>query len=184
MTSRSPRAEALARALDVSGPLLTRFLEGFTDDNRTRQTPALPNHAAWTLGHCAIAMHRLANRLTGEPHFPPSDFLEADALDPDHPGQPTGRFSTASVVFGSVPIDRPSLYPTLARAVEVFDHARQRLADIVRAMSDDDLDRQHPWHTSSMTGADLVARMAFHNGTHAGQLTDLRRALGFPPIIT
>ena len=179
----SPRAGALARALDLSGPLLTRYLDGFTDGNRTRQAPGLPNHAAWTLGHCAIAMHRLANRLTGASLFPEADFVVADDFDPEHPGEATGRFSTASVVFDSTPIDRPALYPLLDRSVEVFGNARVRLSDLVQAMTDADLDRAHSWHDSTMSGADLIARLTFHNGTHAGQLTDLRRALGFPPII-
>jgi hypothetical protein len=178
----SQRAAALARALDLSGPLLTRYLAGFTDHTRTTQATNLPNHVAWTLGHCAIAMHRLANRLTGEPAYPDADFVPGDALDPEHPGHATGRYSVPSVVYGSTPIDRPSLYPSLARGVQAFDNARARLVSIVARFSDHDLDRQVPWQTGAMTAADLVARLAFHNGVHAGQITDLRRALRMGPI--
>lgn len=174
------RARTLAQALDLSGPLLTRYLAGFDDDNRTTQAPGLPNHAAWTLGHCAVAMHRLANRLTGSETFPERHFAPTD--DPDHPGQDTGRFAVASVVFGSTPIDRPALYPRLAPATDAFDAARARLVEIVLTLSDHDLDTSLPWHSSSMTAADLIARITFHNGTHAGQLTDLRRALALGPI--
>lgn len=175
-------AAALAHALDLSGPLLTRYLVGFSDANRTTQAPNLPNHAAWTLGHCAIAMHRLANRLSDTDLFPKADFLRAETFDPEHPGESTGCFSIPSVVFGSTPIDRPALYPRLARAVEIFDAARARLVALVLSKYDDELERAYTWHSSTMTGADLVARITFHNGVHAGQLTDLRRALSLGPI--
>lgn len=177
------RNVALAHALDLSGPLLTRFLAGFTDANRTTQAPNLPNHAAWTLGHCAIAMHRVANRLSETDGFPDEDFAPGASFDPEHRGEATGRFSASSVIFGSTPVDRPSLYPKLARAVEVFDAARTRLVQLTLDTPDDELERAFAWHTTTITAADLVARITFHNGVHAGQLTDLRRALRFAPII-
>lgn len=176
------RAATLAHALELSGPLMTRYLVGFTDENRTSQAPNLPNHAVWTLGHCAIAMHRLANRLGETDDFPESDFLRADAFAPEHPGESTGRFSTPSVIFGSTPIDRPSLYPRLARATEAFDAARARLVEFILGKYDDELERAYAWHGSTMTGADLITRITFHNGVHGGQLTDLRRALALGPI--
>lgn len=180
----SVRSETLARALDLSGPLLTRYLAGFDDSNRTRQAPALPNHAAWTMGHCAIAMHRLINRIGNTDEFPEADFVVTDVLDSAHPGEESGRFSTASVVFGSSPIDQPSLYPRLERSVVIFDNARTALSAFVRGLTDEQLDAQVEWHAGRMACADLVSRITIHNGAHAGQLTDLRRALGFAPIIT
>lgn len=180
----SVRSETLARALDLSAPLLTRYLAGFDDTNRTRQAPSLPNHAAWTMGHCAIAMLRLLNRVRGTNEFPEADFLVGEAFDPAHPGEASGRFSTASVVFGSSPIDKPSLYPRLERSIEVFDNARESLSTFVRGLDDHQLDTEIEWHAGHMACADLISRITIHNGAHAGQLTDLRRALGFAPVIT
>lgn len=59
------RAEHLAAALESTRPLLTRFLAGFDEANRTRQPTNLPNHVVWTLGHLALTMLRTADRIRG-----------------------------------------------------------------------------------------------------------------------
>jgi hypothetical protein len=45
------------------------------------------------------------------------------------------------------------------------------------------LDQAVSWHGGEITLRSLVIRVAFHNGAHAGQLTDLRRALGLERVI-
>ncbi|MBL1216336.1 MAG: hypothetical protein D8M59_02455 [Planctomycetes bacterium] len=170
--------ETLARAVESSQPLLTRYLAGFNDDNRTRQAPGLPNHAGWTLGHCALTMYRLAeNHLHGHP-LPDCDFITGDGTAGD-----AGRFDTESVCYGSTPVDRPEMYPTMERGRAVFDGACAALAAAVRAADDATLAAEMEWHGTSYPTWSLVLRVCFHNGTHAGQLTDLRRGLGMDNII-
>ena len=57
------RHETIAQAVLSTKPLLARFLPGFTDANHTAQAPGLPNHLAWNLGHLALTMHRVADKL-------------------------------------------------------------------------------------------------------------------------
>ena len=159
----------------TSGPLLTRFLDGFDDENRTTQAAGLPNHAAWTLGHCALTMHRLAEALDGKA-LPEQDFVQGDRRDGDH-----RRYDTESICFGSVPMVDPGRYPGLERGRQIFEAAVERLACAVEASQS--LDEPLQWHGQAIKAGRLVARVAFHNGCHGGQLTDLRRALGFPPVI-
>jgi len=168
-------APTLAAAVRASGPLLLRFLEGFTDDNCTAQASALPNHVVWTLGHCALTMHRLALAMDGGA-LPESDFMQGDRRDGDH-----GRYDTESVCFGSVPMIDPARYPSMHRARCIFEAAIDRLAAAAEGCSD--LSREIEWHGNSIPAERLVLRVCFHNGCHAGQLTDLRRALALPPVI-
>ncbi len=173
------RAAALAHAVRVSCPLFTRFLAGFDASNGTRQAPGLPNHCVWTLGHCAMTLLRAADRVAGhdEPRpLPPDEFVAALPRS-------AGAFYTESVAFGSKPVDDPSLYPTVERAREIFEHACERLASAVERATEAQLDRPTAWGTTSFPVADLITRMIVHNGTHAGQLTDLRRALGLARVV-
>lgn len=173
----SEKARALGAAMRSSGPLVTRFLAGFDESNRTRQAPGLPNHAVWTMGHLALTMHRLAEKLGAGP-LPDGAFLTGDGRQSD-----SRRFDTESVGFGSRPADEPAIYPSLARGREIFEEALERAAKAIGALSDVELAKLHAWGKGEMAAEDLATRILFHNGIHAGQLTDLRRAIGLAPII-
>ena len=158
----------LARVVRQSVPLTTRFLAGF-ERRATEQAPSLPNHASWTLGHCALTMGRLAEKLDGQ-GLSASDFAEGELGDAE-------RFGAESVAYGSSPSDDPGAYPGLERATAIFEAAAERLARAVEGASPGALRAESPWGHHSIPLGDLVVRVSFHNGMHAGQLTDLRRAL-------
>ncbi|MFG0326337.1 MAG: DinB family protein [Phycisphaerales bacterium JB037] len=166
----------LARAVRTSSPLLLRFLGGFDESNRTTQAPGLPNHAAWTLGHLALTLHRAAERLDGS-GLPERDFIAGAAAGDAE------RFGSESVAFGSRPVDEPGRYPSLERSRAIFEGAVDRLANGIGTSSRERLAQSEPWGRAETTMGDLIVRMIVHNGTHAGQLADLRRALGMPPVI-
>lgn len=175
--STSTRGKTFGQMIRATAPLVTRFCAGFDDSNRTSQAPGLPNHAAWTLGHLALTMHRFAERFDGQP-LPASDFITGDGTSGT-----TERYDTESVCFGSTPINDPAKYPSMERAERVFASAIERLAAALESLSDERFDEEQPWGSGRFTVQDLAVRVAFHNGTHAGQLTDLRRALGLPRVI-
>ena len=171
----------LAGAVRASAPLIERFLEGFDDDNRVKQAPSLPNHAAWTLGHVSLVMHRAADYVSGfnEPQrLPTSDWIHGDGTA----GDPS-RFDTESVAVGSTPVAEPAKYPRMVRAREIFHAAIDRLASETASASPKALEREVKWGKATIAVDALVHRVVFHNGTHAGQLIDLRRALGMPKLI-
>jgi len=171
--------ETLARTLESTRPLFLRFLAGFDDSNRTRQADGLPNHVAWTLGHCALTMHRVAERYLNDGRsLPESDFFTGSGASGTK-----DRFDTESVCFASAPVDDPERYPTIERSRDIFESACDRFARAIREISPDRLNESIPWHDGEMPLYALVMRICFHNATHAGQLTDLRRALGLPPVI-
>jgi hypothetical protein len=169
--------DILADAVIASSALLCRYLAGFDDDNRTRQAPGLPNHAAWCLGHLALTMHRASERFGGEAVLPALDFIAGS------PRGDSSRFGTESVGFGSTPIDDPSCYPVWARCVAILEGATQRLAAAIRSASDEAMMKPAQFFGgASLPAWHAAPRIIFHNGTHCGQIADLRRALGMGSI--
>lgn len=163
--------DLLAEAVLNSGTLLKRYLAGFDDSNRCFQTLDLPNHPAWTLGHLAITMVRAQEKLGG-PGPDPDRFVTGDGTRGD-----AQKFDTESVSFGSTPVADPAKYPTFDRCVEIFDRACEDLARTIRSTPDDKLAGMVQWGSAQIPGYAAALRMVFHNGTHTGQLADLRRAL-------
>lgn len=172
--------DMLAELILNNKVLLGRYLKGFSDADHTKQAMHLPNHVAWNLGHLALTMHRVAEKLDAKP-LPSADFLSQGTPKGD-----TQRFSPEAVGYGSAPTDDPTVYPPLARCVQVLENACERLAGAARAASDQQLAAETPWGPQGMTTPTylLVARMAFHNGFHCGQISDLRRAFKFTSIFS
>lgn len=172
------RAQLLGSSLRESGTLLLRYAKGFDDNNRTAQAPSLPNHYAWTLGHLALYLHRTAERLDAQP-LPPADFVKADGRGGD-----AQRFDTESIAMNSTPQPDASLYPTAARCLQIFNTAVDRCAGAFERATDAQLDAPAKWGSTEIPTYLVAIRMIFHNGTHTGQLADLRRALGMGSIFS
>jgi len=174
--------ETLAQVVDATEPLLMRYLDGFTDENRAASAPGLPNHVIWTLGHLALYLRRATDRVAGREigPLPAADFVTGDGTAGD-----ARRFDSESVCFGSEPTPDASMYPSLSRGVQVFSSANADFAATVRGLAPGHLDQETTWGVRRrvLTNAQLVQHMAFHNATHTGQIVDLRRALGIGRIV-
>ncbi len=182
MNTPDPRAAVLANALETTLPLFTRFLNGFNNENRTHQAPGIPNHAAWTLGHLALYHHRATDRLLG--HDDPQPLPAADFIEGNGRSGTPDRIDSESVCYGSVPVDDPSMYPAYDRLLDIHQRAWSRLIETTRSADSAMLDRRVPWGNAPFPADALVVRMMMHMGTHAGQITDLRRGLGMPSAIS
>lgn len=175
------RGQLLAHGIISSRDLLERFFANFDDSNRTRQAPNLPNHFAWTLGHLAYIQNRMAERLDKKP-LPADQFIEGTVAGSPPRGDST-RFAVESVAFKSDPVDDPAAYPTFDRCIAIWRASVDRIAAAIEHADDATLDSMTPWGASQIPLWALGQRVAFHNGTHAGQLADLRRGLGFPRVL-
>ena len=173
------RQEMLAQSVETSRVLLARYFKGFDDSNLVKQAPGLPNHFAWTLGHLAMIIHRTAERFEG---LAPGPLPEADFVTGDGRAGDDRRYDTEAVAFASTPVAAPKLYPNCKRCIEIFDNSVARLARAIRSTDDARLDSVIKWFTGEVTLWQLATRMVFHNGTHCGQLADLRRVLGLGSI--
>ncbi len=171
------RQQMLAEFVLSTKPFFVRFLDSFNDSTRTLQAENLPNHVVWTLGHCALTMNRVAERFDNNP-LPETAFIIGDGTN----GDPS-RFDTESVCFDSTPQADPENYPTLERATAIFEAACDRLSEAVRNTNDAKLDEMMSFHGSEISLQALIMRVCFHNGAHAGQIIDLRRALSMQRVI-
>lgn len=171
------RQDMLAEFVLSTKPLFLRFLDGFDDSTRTFQGENLPNHVAWCLGHCALTMNRAAEQFDGN-SLPENDFVIGDGTKGER-----DRFDTETVCFDSTPQADPENYPTLDRATEIYEAACDRFAQAVRNTTDAKLDELIPFHGSEVPLSTMIMRLCFHNGSHAGQIMDLRRALSMQRVI-
>ena len=119
MSANSHVAIALADGINHSADLLRRYLAGFDDSNATRQAPALPNHAMWCMGHLAVTMHRIAERIS-QKELPLG-------WDPE------------PFAFNSKPVADRAAYPSWIEVNKRFDTTVRTLADVVRALGEADL---------------------------------------------
>lgn len=170
---------ALAEAVRSTIALVERYLKGFDDSNHTRQAAGLPNHVAWSLGHLALTMHRVAAMVDGGP-LPAAEFTDGKTGT----GGADGRFGAESVAFGSTPSGDASHYPSMMRCIAIFRGAVERLARACEGASDEQLGREFPWGQAKLPWRVLVSRMIYHNGMHTGQIADLRRAFGMPSVFS
>jgi len=170
------RQQLLAASIRESRMLLMRYAKGFDDTNHVVQPPNLPNHFAWSMGHMALTMHRIAERLDGKP-LPEADFVKGVGG-----GGNTQQFDTESVSMNSVPTSDSKLYPRAAQCTAIFSNAIDRCAAAFEAATDVQLDAPTKWGQVEVPTWSTGVRMVFHNGLHTGQFADLRRALGMGSI--
>jgi hypothetical protein len=181
MSTPSPaslRGALLADIVQSTKALTARYLAGFNDVTHVRQTPDLPNHVAWQLGHLALTMHRVAAMLDGA-ELPPKDFVKGDGYAGS---REKGHYDAEAVAFASRPEERHDRFPKLDRCVEIFNAAADRLSAALRAATDDQLDKTVPWGQTTTPLWALASRRVFHNGFHTGQIADMRRALSFKSV--
>lgn len=171
------RQQTLAETVRQSRALLARYFKGFNDTNHTMQAPHLPNHLAWTLGHLALVMHNAAR------HFDGKDLPETDFIQGVHQTSDGRRYVSSMLGMKSQPIADAAKYPSCARCIEIFDHAIDRLAGSVESADDAKLDSVVPYGQMQISLWTAITRNVFHNGTHCGQIVDLRRALGLGNVI-
>lgn len=157
--------DAIAFALTASH---TRF-HAFVDDLKPGEFEAQPipgvNSVAWMLGHLALTDRRIVGLLGGMAPPLPDGFEE--------------RFKTTK----RAAVEQKGLGDP-AELLGVFDAHRRALIAAVRAASPAALAAPMPNpHPLFGTVGEAAAFMAVHLGLHAGQVTVIRRALGYPPLL-
>jgi hypothetical protein len=163
-----PRAEML-RAIALmrwTHDLTVRMLDSFAPAQLLHANFPGENHALWTMGHLITGYAWWAGMIDGTPaQYPPA----YDAL------------------FGykSTPTDDPAAYPHPDEVRRVFDGAWRRVMDAAHSLTDADALRPTATDSHGFAASRLEAiyKLLWHEGWHQGQLSTLRRSLGFPPLM-
>lgn len=163
-SSSQMRDRALAHARFAHG-MINKFAEGFSPEQVVAQAGPCPNHLLWTLGHLASSASWTHGMITGIASIVPDGYNSLFGM-------------------GSKPVDDAALYPSFDEVRQAYETTFQRLVDAVERLDDAALMRP-PEHDSGgfiSDKLDALNKLAWHEGWHLGQLSDLRRGLGLPNV--
>ncbi|MCY4026136.1 MAG: DinB family protein [Acidobacteria bacterium] len=138
------------------------LVKDLTDDQMVSQPNGVINHPAWTLRHLASSSNFLAKTLGLESTTP----AEWDAPSPDGPSGDAAQ------------------YPSKAELLAALKAQHERVAEAVAAADPEFLakDSDEQMRSYFPKVGDLVDYMlTAHEGTHIGQISAWRRAMGLKP---
>lgn len=144
-----------------------KLMEDLPDEKLADQPAGIRNHAAWQIGHLvssSAAMMRLFGR---EPELP-EGWSELFGM-------------------GSKPTDDRSAYPTKDELMSALRQAHERISEAARSADPALFDRppDNPRMAVSFptVGHIFVFMATMHGGTHLGQLSAWRKAMGLPQSV-
>lgn len=148
--------QPIALLFTINNAMVTRGLEGLSDDEAWAQVEGRGNPIAWILGHVTETRAQLL-ALLGAPWD--AGFGGAFARGADRHAR--------------------SAYPTRAEILARWMDTHERLSAALAGLTDDRLAGPPPVSFGgAKTVADLLAFFAFHEAYHLGQIGFIRRHLG------
>ncbi len=143
-----------------------RLVSDIPEDKMAAQPAPGMNHAAWVLGHLAYVFDSMTAVWGQQPTMTP----EWKQL-----------FNVPSK-----PQPEREKYPSKADLWDAYEKNYQRIVDLVKAASPEDLDREFPnpklRPLLPTVGVAMVHILTSHQGQHLGQLSAWRRAQGLPSV--
>ncbi len=155
----------ICRGLETVRGFTRALLADFPAGAETRQLAPNGVHALWIVGHLAVSDEWIHGMIEPIESILPSRFRSL-----------FGHNRTA--------VDDPSRYPELASLRPLFDRTRQNLIRCVMRAEAAALNRPLGDEGAGFaeTPLDAVNKIHWHEGWHAGQLSDLRRELALRKI--
>lgn len=156
--------DVIANGLAASGMLVHRSCDGLKPEEFHHQPLPGVNSAAWVLGHLILTDRRVLGAL-GAAVPPLPDGFEAKYAQT---GKPAG--------------DQRDL-GNGEELLTLFDATRAALVDAVREAPPEKLAAAPPRNSPLFsTLGEMAAFMGQHTAIHMGQVTVIRRSLGYPPV--
>ena len=156
----SPVATPIAAIFAINDDLMTRGLDGVTNDQLWTAITPRNNPMLWVIGHLVQTRSQLLG-LLGEP-------IETG----------WGELFNRGATIGDV-----TQYPSRVEIERVMSDVSRRLHAKLATLNDEQLG-QSP--TAPLPGAntfaDQVALFAFHDSYHVGQLAFIRKGLGYAAL--
>lgn len=156
----------LHKQLEATRAFSERLLADFREPEQwTYQVHPRCNHALWFAGH-------IAN----------TDNFFISLIDPARAAPREGY--QAKFGMGSQPTSEPADYPPPEDVLAYLRDRRATLLEILDGMDSADLDKPTPEGSPAFLPdyAAIFQSAIWHEGLHAGQLTVVRRGLGYPPV--
>jgi hypothetical protein len=159
---------SLSRVSSFNVNLLERMIVDIPAERMCVQPSGLPNHPTWLVGHLSYVRFALIKQM----EIAPAEFPEAWLP-----------------LFGrnSTPTEEVEKYPGKAELWDAFARLQQMTISRVTALTPEQLAGPHgveSFKESLPTLGDLLLQMlTAHDGLHVGQLSDWRRAMGYPRLM-
>jgi uncharacterized damage-inducible protein DinB len=155
-----PSVRPLSEILKLNTGLLHRCVKGLTEDEARRRVDGRANNVVFIALHMADARFHLVGWLG----------LELE--------NPFVRFETVRH------IDEVEEFPALTEVLEAWDRVSEALAAHLPTLDTDALQAPAPFDLPVGEGRilDCLAFMTQHESYHIGQLSILRKQLGFPAM--
>jgi len=159
--------EHVLRAARVNSEYARLLVADIADEKMADQPVPGMNHAAWVLGHLTFVADSMV-RVFDKPFAMPRDWVELFNL-------------------ASKPMADRTKYPSKAELWDAYEKAYVRLAEAVQEAPAEVLDREFPnprlRPQLPTIGVAMVHILCSHHGTHLGQLSAWRRAMGLPGVL-
>lgn len=158
--------------MKFSHGMLDKMLETIPAEKGLHQMHPTSNHVVWTLGHLACTYAWFATTIDAKA----GEKVSAFAL-PESYGALFG--------MGSKPSGDAGVYPSLADVRKRYDGAFAAYVKMVEGLSAGDAETACASDTGGFASSkiDAAYKCAWHDGWHLGQIADLRRGLGLPPVM-
>jgi hypothetical protein len=158
------KVETGIHALQLARRSTLGLIEEIPEDKLCTQVWEGGNHPKWVLGHLAWTDDYFMTTIGKLPSRLPDGWWD--------------RFQ-----MGSKPSANAADYPSLSELQDVLSETREALISWLGGLSAQQaaVDLGEELKTFSPTIGDLAASMAWHEGLHAGQISAVRRSLGFGP---
>jgi len=154
-------AAPLAMMFKINENLISRALEGVSDEQLWTRPSQHNNPILWLIGHLVRTRARLLSAI-GEPF----DTGWGDAF---------ARGST---------VEERANYPTRDQIARMMVEVSPRLYTRLESLTDAELERPASGPVPSIkTVADLATFLTMHESYHVGQLSYIRKGLGLPGLV-
>lgn len=159
--------ERLQRQLESARQLSQRLLADFhSPEQWTHQVYDGGNHALWFAGHMANTDNFLISLVA------PQRAIEKNGFG-------------AAFGMGSRPSGDLADYPPIEEVLATMHERRATLLEVLAGFSDEDLARPTPAGAPDFLSdfGSVFELAVWHEGLHSGQLSMVRRSLGFAPVM-
>ncbi len=158
----NPSVSNAIAILEFSRRVTLALLEDVPEDKWCYQPIPEANHATWIVGHIAVTDDSALAALSGQ-----SSLAE----------------SWKGLFMGSKPNPDLAAYPSPAEMLRELGRIREGVVGWYKSASEDMLLAPIPGRLASLAPnrVALAASIAWHEGLHTGQLSLVRKSLGFAP---
>jgi len=154
----NPRVAPLIDLYNLNTNLVNKTLDNLSDDVAHKRVNDKGSSLHWIIGHIANGRHYVGGLFNAGTEFDNSDLFN-----------------------GGTPLKEPSAYPPIAEIKKIFEDVSENFMKRLEELTDDDinkkLENKLPVNDDTMLGA--IAFFSLHESYHVGQLSYIRRQLGF-----